>query len=361
MISKIRNLEINLLIWFIMGSGVLGIFFNTAIASANVDAWMSPLIGMVIGIIPVIVILKLINHDENLNINLLLEKKWGKFGKIISLTIALFVCTFVMLNFYNLTNFISSDYLYNTPRLFISILFIIPIIYVLSFNVVIISRTTMIFGIISIILFSFAVAGVSTQIVPNNIYPILKDGIVPPIIAGLYYVCYIVLPLFLLTIIPKKLIRNKKKFNKRFIITYIISCITLCLMTYLVISSYGIELSLLYQYPEYNILKRISILSLFDRIESIISLVLVLFIYTTCVMGSYYVKQTCFDIFKLENNKKNNVTTMILIVIILLFGATIFPNNTIGNVIIINIYHILLTIFFFVIPLILMLFTKKKN
>lgn len=361
MISKIRNLEINLLIWFIMGSGVLGIFFNTAIASANVDAWMSPLIGMVIGIIPVIVILKLINHDENLNINLLLEKKWGKFGKIISLTIALFVCTFVMLNFYNLTNFISSDYLYNTPRLFISILFIIPIIYVLSFNVVIISRTTMIFGIISIILFSFAVAGVSTQIVPNNIYPILKDGIVPPIIAGLYYVCYIVLPLFLLTIIPKKLIRNKKKFNKRFIITYIISCITLCLMTYLVIASYGIELSLLYQYPEYNILKRISILSLFDRIESIISLVLVLFIYTTCVMGSYYVKQTCFDIFKLENNKKNNVTIMILIVIILLFGATIFPNNTIGNVIIINIYHILLTIFFFVIPLILMLFTKKKN
>lgn len=361
MISKIRNLEISLLIWFIMGSGVLGIFFNTAIASANVDAWMSPLIGMVIGIIPVIVILKLINHDENLNINLLLEKKWGKFGKIISLTIALFVCTFVMLNFYNLTNFISSDYLYNTPRLFISILFIIPIIYVLSFNVVIISRTTMIFGIISIILFSFAVAGVSTQIVPNNIYPILKDGIVPPIIAGLYYVCYIVLPLFLLTIIPKKLIRNKKKFNKRFIITYIISCITLCLMTYLVIASYGIELSLLYQYPEYNILKRISILSLFDRIESIISLVLVLFIYTTCVMGSYYVKQTCFDIFKLENNKKNNVTTMILIVIILLFGATIFPNNTIGNVIIINIYHILLTIFFFVIPLILMLFTKKKN
>ena len=361
MISKIKNLEINLLIWFIMGSGMLGIFFNTAIASANVDAWMSPLIGMVIGIIPVIVTLKLINHDENLNINLLLEKKWGNFGKIISLTIALFVSTFVMLNFYNLTNFISSDYLYSTPRLFISVLFIIPIIYVLSFDVIIISRTTMIFGIISIILFSFAVAGVSTQIVPNNIYPILKDGIVPPIIAGLYYVCYMVLPLFLLTIIPKKLIRNKKKFNKRFIITYVISCITLCLMTYLVISSYGIELSLLYQYPEYNILKRISILSLFDRIESIISLVLVLFIYTTCVMGSYYIKQTCFDIFKLENNKKNSIITMILIVIILLFGATIFPNNTIGNVIIINIYHILLAIFFFVIPLILTLFIKKKN
>ena len=361
MISKIKNLEINLLIWFIMGSGMLGIFFNTAIASANVDAWMSPLIGMIFGIVPVIVILKLINHDENLNINLLLEKKWGKFGKIISLTIGLFVSTFVMLNFYNLTNFISSDYLYNTPRLFISILFIIPIIYVLSFDVIIISRTTMIFGIISIILFSLAVVGVSTQIVPNNIYPILKDGIVPPIIAGLYYVCYIVLPLFLLTIIPKKLIRNKKKFNKRFIITYVISCITLRLMTYLVISSYGIELSLLYQYPEYNILKRISILSLFDRIESIISLVLVLFIYTSCVMGCFYIKQTYFDIFKLENNKKNNAVILALIIVILLFGTTVFPNNTIGNVIIINIYHILLAIFFFVIPLILTLFIKKKN
>ncbi len=361
MTSKIKNLEINLLIWFIMSSGMLGIFFNTAIASANVDAWMSPLIGMIFGIVPVIVILKLINHDENLNINLLLEKKWGKFGKIVSILIALFVSTFVMLNFYNLTNFISSDYLYNTPRLFISILFIIPIIYVLSFNVIIISRTTMIFGIISIILFSFAVAGVSTQIVPNNIFPILKDGIIPPIIAGLYYVCYIVFPLFLLTIIPKKLIRNNNKYNKRFIITYIISCLSLCLMTYLVISSYGIELSLLYQYPEYNILKRISILSLFDRIESIISLVLVLFIYTACVMGCFYIKQTYFDVFKLENNKKNNTIILVLIIIVLIFGTTIFPNNTIGNVIIINIYHILLTIFFFIIPLILVFFTKKKN
>ena len=131
MTSKIKNLEINLLIWFIMGSGMLGIFFNTAIASANVDAWMSPLIGMIFGIVPVIVILKLINYDENLNINLLLEKKWGKFGKFVSILIALFVSTFVMLNFYNLTNFISSDYLYNTPRLFISILFIIPIIFTL--------------------------------------------------------------------------------------------------------------------------------------------------------------------------------------------------------------------------------------
>lgn len=361
MTSKIKNLEVNLLIWFIMGSGVLGIFFNTAIASANVDAWMSPLIGMIFGLIPVLVILKLINHDENLNINLLFEKKWGKFGKIISLTIALFVGTYVMLNFYNLTNFISSDYLYNTPRLFISILFIIPIIYVLSFNIIVISRTTMIFGIISIILFSFAIVGVSTQIVPNNIFPILKDGITPPIIAGLYYVCYIVFPLFLLTIIPKKLIRNNKKFNKRFIITYIISSLTLCLMTYLVLASYGIELSLLYQYPEYNILKRISILSLFDRIESIISLVLVLFIYTACVIGCYYIKQTCFDVFKLENDKKNNILILILIIVILIFGTTVFPNNTIGNVIVMNIYHILLTIFFFIIPLILSFFIKKKS
>ena len=146
-----------------------------------------------------------------------------------------------------------------------------------------------------------------------------------------------------------------------YIVTYIISCLSLCLMIYLVISSYGIELSLLYQYPEYNILKRISILSLFDRIESIISLVLILFIYTTCVMGCFYIKQTYFNVFKLENNKKNNTIILLLIIIVLIFGTTIFPNNTIGNVIIINIYHILLTLFFFIIPLILVFFTKKKN
>lgn len=358
--SKIKNLEINLLIWFIMFSGVLGIFFNTAISSANVDAWMAPLIGMIIGIIPVLVILKLINYDENLNINLLLEKKWKIFGKIIGIIIAIFVSTFVMINFYNLTNFISSDYLYSTPRFFISLLFIIPIIYILLFDIVIFSRTIMIFGIFSIFLFIFAVVGVSTQIVPDNIFPILKDGIIPPIIASLYYVCYIVLPLFLITIIPKKMIRNNNKFNKRFIITYIISSLILCLMIYLVISSYGIELSLLYQYPEYNILKRISILSLFDRIESIVSIVLVLFIYAVCVMGCFYIKQTYFDIFKLENNKKNNIIILGLIIIILLLGNYFFPNSTFGNEFVMHVYYIFITIFFFIIPLFLTFFIKKN-
>ena len=50
--SQIKNLEINILMWFIMCAGVIGIAFNGYIHIAKNDAWIAPIIGMIVGIIP---------------------------------------------------------------------------------------------------------------------------------------------------------------------------------------------------------------------------------------------------------------------------------------------------------------------
>ena len=50
--SQIKNLEINVLMWFIMCAGVMGIAFNGYIQIAKNDAWIAPIIGMIVGVIP---------------------------------------------------------------------------------------------------------------------------------------------------------------------------------------------------------------------------------------------------------------------------------------------------------------------
>ena len=196
---------------------------------------------------------------------------------------------------------------------------------------------------------------------PENVMPILVNGIGPSIHASFYEVCYITLPLFLLTIIPKKDIRNNEKLTKRMIITYLLSSLFVCTITYVVLSVFGIELSLLYQYPIYNILKRISLLSIFDRIESIVAIMWILFLYITCTMGCYYIKKTLFQVFSLQEGKITNGIIFVILCTILFTSIFIFPNNTFFNHMLLSFYPILLGIFFFIIPLFILITIKIKK
>ena len=110
--SQIKNMEINVLMWFMMCSGVIGIAFNAFINVAKQDAWIAPIIGTIIGFIPLFVFIKLINYKSESNINDILYEQFGVFGKIVSLLMCVMIAFYIIVTFYNLTNFISSEYLY---------------------------------------------------------------------------------------------------------------------------------------------------------------------------------------------------------------------------------------------------------
>lgn len=359
--SQIKNMEINVLMWFLMSSGVIGITFNTLISVAKQDACIAPIIGIIIGFVPLIIFIRLMNYKNDSNINDILYEQFGIFGKIISLFICGMISFYIIVNFYNLTNFISSEYLYSTPKFFIAIMFVIPILYALIHPFQTFTRSIIIFGYISFFLFIVGLIGLSIQTMPENIMPLLVNGIGPSIHASFYDVCYITLPLFLLTIIPKKDIRNNEKLTKRMIITYLLSSFVVCTITYVVLSVFGIELSLLYQYPTYNILKRISLLSIFDRIESIVAIMWILFLYVTCTMGCYYIKKTFFQVFSWQEGKVTNGIIFIILCVILFTSIFIFPNNTFVNHMLLSFYPVLLSVFFFFIPCFLLIIIKIRK
>lgn len=120
---------------------------------------------------------------------------------------------------------------------------------------------------------------------------------------------------------------------------------------------FGIELSILYQYPIFNILKRITFIEIFARVESLLAIEWIFYIFLSIVMCYYYLRKTIENTF----NIKNKFFYIILVFILLYISPRIFYNTTIAIDFVQNIYPIINGLFLFVIPVIIAITIKFKS
>lgn len=233
--NKLSTLQICAIAYSLILSNNMGITTYNLFHHGGQDCLISIIIGMIIGIIPLTIYLKIINTDKNLNIFQKINKKFKKTGKIFNLIITLAVSYTTTLCFFNVTNFISSQYLTKTPAIIIALAFIPAPIYLLNKGLTIIGRTSFIltiFGIISVLL---TIISLIWQVNIINIFPLLQTGIKSQLTNSIIYICYNITPLLLLTTIPMNNIIDKEKFNKRIIITYVLANIIILILLYLLV------------------------------------------------------------------------------------------------------------------------------
>lgn len=353
---RTRGIEFSSMLIFLMFSCFLGIGAESCLIISGIDYWIVPIISTFIGLPILLLYLYIFNNKDKLNINNLNIKLFGKkIGLIINMLLLLFIISFNMITFYNLINFVTSQYLYNTPAWFINILFIIPTIYLISRGPRIMFRTIMSLFYIFIILFIISCLGLSTQIKLLNIMPILQDGITPLLKGIIPYISYMILPLFLLLIVPKKEI-NDNNLNKKIIITYFIGNLFIFLIFFLVVSVFGIELTKLYQYPSYHILKRVFIGGFIERMENTLSIGWLIVLFISTMFSHYYSYRTIKDNFNINKN-----IIYIFVVMIMLISQFIFKNNTISENFYTHVYPYFLIFFLLIIPIITAIKLKKSN
>ena len=325
--KKITNLEVGSIIYFLMHAYFIGITFNSIITILKQDSYLGIILGSIIGLIPLLIYLYIFNYEPSLNLNEKNIKLFGKYiGNIINIIISIFTLLIITISFSNLVTIIHSDYLSKTPIILVIITFLIPIYYSVYTGLKSICRASLIFLYITIILVIISNLGLLIQIDINNFKPFFYNN--NNLFNGsIYFVIYNITPLYLINIIPKNDIVNNNKTNKYIIIFYLLSILSLLAVTLNIIGIFGIKLTSLYQYPEFQILKHVSIIGISSRIDSILFIQWIFDILIFVIIGLYYVVSTSQSIL----HEKNNIFLTIYCILILSL-TLIVPNDLFINI-----------------------------
>ena len=342
-----------------MTSMFWGVTVYSIFEIANQNSWLSILISFILSFFPILIYYLLLNHDPKLNIVELINKYLGKFGIVINMLLILFITFLASIILWNLINFISSQYLYQTPKLVISILFMITCCYVTSKGLQTIGRTGTILFIINLILFLISALALVPKFQMNELFPFLENGMIPVLKGSYLNVSYNIFPLFILLIIPKDNIESNKKMVKSFMKVYLIVFLAIFFVILLTTSVLGSNLANLYQYPEYHILKTINIANFFQRVESILSSQMIFSFMIGIIICLYYLKTAFMQNLKIK--KYDNVITIIISIIIIVLSQIIFQSTTVAENFMLHTYPIISSIFLFVIPILILVIVKIRK
>ena len=356
--KKITSLEYNTLLWFLTRATFIEITAEILLNTAHQDSWISILIGIIVGLIPFGLYSYLKNKYPNKNIIQINREKLGKFGTFLNLILIAGTFIFAVCSFWIVVHFIASQYLYKAPTILIISILILPVIYTIIKDFSVFSKVSLIMFYISLFFIIIILFGLIGNINIDNIKPILNNSPGNILYGTFCLVGFNILPLFLLNIIPKNNIQNYSV--KKSLLFYIISGLSLLNVMFLTISIFGIHLSELYNYPSFHLLKRVSVLEIIDRVESILSLEWFLALFVQIMISLFFVKESLKEIFKVKQ-KTNNIIMIIVCLIIALLTKFIFvtKGTEIAYFTNILIYIIYITCLF--IPLILFFKSLKKS
>lgn len=320
--DKLTSLQFSCLICFPILAFFSGIGTYNIIKIAKVDAYLSTLFAYVFGLIAFLLFLYIFNYKPELNITQKNKYLFGTIlGTIINYLINILILLIGVTLIYNISNFAISQFLSETPLLVFMTLFGVILIYNVHLGIENLSRVGIIFFSIVVLLTIISTLGNISNFESSNLKPFLEHGLTKPIQGGIILALTNIMPIFTLLIIEKNKITDKKKVTKRLFIFYSVAFLFAFLAIFLTLGSLGIQLSEIYQYPEYTVLKKISLFHFIDRIEN--------FIYIKWILNSFVCLSLIIYYLTYSTQKKYKLRTPIIITIIIIYlSLTTFKNNT---------------------------------
>lgn len=314
--NKLNNFDVGTLNYFITRAFLTGFLFNSLLNLIKQDSWIIPLIGIIIGIIFTLLVNYIFNYKPNLNFTEKLTSLFSKgFGSILSIIFCIFCFFMCVLTYLNLNNFIHGQYLSRTPTIVISIVCIIAIFYTLTKGLNTIAKTGNILFYIAMILFFLSFIGLLPFIKIENLKPFFNSNTNNYLEALNCFYSFNIVPMLFLTILPKDKI-NKPKLKKTLILSFLLSAFTMFIVIFSTLASFGYELTSLYKYPEFHVLKNISLMGLEARIESILIIQCIFDFFMFVVLTIYFIANSIKSITNFKNiNMLYGILCILLIIL----------------------------------------------
>ena len=302
---------------------------NTLILNISKNAsLLSVMIGIIIGLIPVLMITKISKKINNQSLKEYLIKKLGLFGKILNTILVLIAIFILFINSWLIIDFIISQFLTRTSYYFIGILFFTILAWTINKGIETISRSTFILFIITVVIMIILWSSLIPYINLENLKPYIDVEKTKILKSSLIYISYTALPIIYILDL-KHITINKKTFERKIIISYLIASIIIEVFLFLIISVYTINLASILTYPVYSLFKKVQILGFIERIENFAAIQILVAFYIEAIYLLYYVKENIIKTLKIKNKKKINILTYFLSIIIPTISITIYKNYNI--------------------------------
>ncbi len=246
------------LCYFLGRSFFLGFGFSLLSKLLNKDAWISCILGTLLGGI----ILLLFQKGKE-KINSVKEiHNWIKYPfLILFILFNIFIYSQIVFIF---QTFASSFFLIKSPVFFIALPIPFIIFRICQNGFSTISKVAEVLLPISIFLFLFGIIGLVQNFKIDYFTPVFTSNITDIFSGALFFAFYSTAPYFLLLNAPIQ--KNK------FVIKYFISCITILILCFFIIGILGPNLMQIYRYPEYMTMKKIRIFNFIEKVENIVSI-----------------------------------------------------------------------------------------
>lgn len=321
--DKINCLQYASMMSMILVASFLGIGMFSVIKAAGVDAYISIIIAAIAGIFILLSFFVIHDYEPELNVA---EKFKSVFGKPIG-TIFNYLCLTIILlmgisAMFNLTTFITSQFLKATPPFLIGFCFVFLVIWVNIKGIETLSRTCLVLFTLCVILFVISIIGLFPEFDASNLKPCLEYGFKRPVIGAVFNLLLNLMPVYLLLIVPKNNLVKKENCRKYMWIFYSLSVLIKFILVVITLGVLGVHLASIYQYPEYMVLKRIKIFSFIDRIENVITIQWLFGLFFNISFVVYYITHS------IKPAHKSKLLPMIITILIFLGSIYFFKNNT---------------------------------
>ena len=278
------------LCYFVSRATFLGIGFSLIMNYSSKDSWASCILGYILGLGIVWIIKKILDYKKGKTLKQILEN--GISGSILKCLIILFCLYVIFQSYFILQTFMTSFFLTTTPPFYVILPFILIIVFIVSKGMKNIAK-------VSESLFWFCI------VIPVIILIVLYQYVNPIHFLPMFTTkptnfFYSSLIFGVLSSVPNMFLLNIKNSGKNLTKIYSLSVLTLIIIAFTIMGVFGPELSVIYRYPEYMMLKKIKILSFIEKIENIVSVIWIIDGFFMVSLASH----TVYDLLPQKHNKK---------------------------------------------------------
>lgn len=330
------------LAYFLSRSLFLGGGISTLFLKASKDAYIAIILGSLLGI-GIIYLISLVSKKVNKPLNEYLKEK-SILNISIRIIFIIYIIFLIFILLIILATFLYSYFLIFTPSIISCLPFVFLATYLNSKSIKNISLIAGVLLVLSLVLVFLKTILLANEIDFSNIMPILT---VKP--SNLFITALI---FSVLSTAPFLTIIDEQTTFKENIKYYLISMLTIFIVVLTITVVLG-EMVNIYSYPEYSVLRKISLFNFIENIENFVS-------------AGWF-----FDIFislsvcslKLKNliNVKSSLVPFIISVIILYIVNIFIANNFYNSMAIYKVFPIILAVFMAILLILFMLKKSKKK